>query len=65
MRLDELFNMPLNEDGKIVQGVNTTQDVKLGEIPRQAKKFGNRVDDGGHPPVLRTNGTFEKPSNSK
>ena len=29
----------INEDGKIVPGVNTTVDVKQGETERQAKKF--------------------------
>lgn len=29
----------INEDGKIVPGVNTTPDVKPGETERQAKKF--------------------------
>ena len=29
----------INEDGRIVKGVNTTVDVKPGETERQAKKF--------------------------
>ena len=42
----------LNEDGRIVKGVNTTVDVGVDEIPRQAKKFGNTVDKDGKPPTL-------------
>ena len=56
MRLDEMFCSKLNELGIIVPGVNTTPDVKPGETKRQAVKFGNKVDDGGIPPILRTNG---------
>lgn len=58
MRLWELFNdapcsrSQLNElGGKIVKGVNTTCDVQVGEIARQAAKFGNIVSDQGLPPV--------------
>jgi len=39
------------EDGKIVQGVNTTVDVKPGETERQAAKFGNKMTKNG-PPIL-------------
>lgn len=42
----------INEDGRIVKGVNTTQDVKPGEIQRQAKKFGNKLDKNNQPPLL-------------
>lgn len=42
----------LLEDGRIVKGVNTTVDVDVNEIPRQAEKFGNKVDKGGRPPTL-------------
>ena len=42
----------LNEDGRIVKGVNTTPDVGVDEIPRQAKKFGNSVTKDGVPPTL-------------
>ena len=42
----------LNEDGRIVKGVNTTVDVGPNEIPRQAKKFGNSVSKDGVPPTL-------------
>jgi len=40
------------EWGRIVKGVNTTPDVGVNEIPRQAKKFGNTVDKDGRPPTL-------------
>jgi len=42
----------LNEWGRIVKGVNTTVDVGVDEIPRQAEKFGNKVDKDGKPPTL-------------
>ena len=42
----------LLEDGRIVKGVNTTVDVDVDEIPRQAEKFGNKVDKDGFPPTL-------------
>jgi len=44
----------LSEDGRIVKGVNTTTDVGVGQIPIEAKKFGNTVDRDGHPPTLST-----------
>jgi hypothetical protein len=44
----------LLEDGRIVKGVNTTPDVDVDEIPRQAEKFGNKVDKDGFPPTLTT-----------
>ena len=34
----------LTEDGRIVKGVNTTVDVGPNEIPKQAKKWGFKVD---------------------
>lgn len=40
--------------GRIVKGVNTTQDVGVDEIVTQAKKFGNKVDSDGRPPQLRS-----------
>lgn len=53
MRLWELFGWPapqvVQEDGRIVQGVNTTCDVGVDEIIRQAAKFGNAVDRDGRP----------------
>ena len=50
MRLGDL----LNEDGRIVKGVNTTVDVGPNEIKTQAAKFGNTVDKDGRPPTLST-----------
>lgn len=48
MRFREL----ISEEGLIVPGVNTTADVKPGEIRRQAAKFGMVVTDGGVPPIV-------------
>jgi 5'(3')-deoxyribonucleotidase len=42
----------LSEDGRIVKGVNTTVDVGVGQIPIEARKFGNSVDKDGRPPTL-------------
>ena len=42
----------INEDGRIVKGVNTTPDVDTDEIKTQAAKFGNSVDKDGVPPTL-------------
>jgi hypothetical protein len=50
MRLLELFN--LSEDGLVVPGVNTTADVKPGEIARQAAKMGFSVSPDGIPPEV-------------
>ena len=47
MKINEI----IQEDGKIVQGVNTTVDVKPGETERQAAKFGNKITKKG-PPIL-------------
>jgi len=38
--------------GRIVKGVNTTKDVGVDEIKKQAAKFGNKVDRDGRPPTL-------------
>ncbi len=38
--------------GRIVKGVNTTDDVGPNELVRQAAKFGNKVDRDGRPPEL-------------
>jgi hypothetical protein len=46
----------LNEDGRIVKGVNTTVDVSVNQTKIEAKKFGNTVTVDGFPPVLRSNG---------
>lgn len=45
-------NNQVNEDGKIIPGVNTTVDVQPGETERQAAKFGNKLDSKGRPPLL-------------
>jgi hypothetical protein len=50
----------INEDGRVVKGVNTTIDVGVGEIPRQAAKYGNDVSINGFPPFLRTDGKVQK-----
>ena len=42
----------IKEDGRIVKGVNTTDDVGPNEIKKQAAKFGNTVDKDGRPPTL-------------
>tara|TARA_R110000851_G_scaffold18465_2_gene58094 strand:- start:1306 stop:2484 length:1179 start_codon:yes stop_codon:yes gene_type:complete len=42
----------VKEDGRIVQGVNTSPDVGVGQIPIEAAKLGNTVDKGGVPPTL-------------
>ena len=42
----------VNEDGKIVKGVNTTADVQPGETQRQSVKFGNKLNSKGEPPLL-------------
>ena len=54
MTLDELFPLPLTEDGRIVKGVNTTCDVGTDEIARQARKFGFKVSKDGLPVTLYT-----------
>ena len=46
--------------GKIVKGVNTTPDVGVDEIPRQAAKFKIRVSRDGYPPVARSDGKITK-----
>ena len=42
----------IEEHGRIVQGVNTTDDVGPNEIKTQTAKFGNTVDKDGRPPTL-------------
>lgn len=46
------YSKQVNEDGRIVKGVNTTADVGTDEIKKQAEKFGNKVDKDGRPPQL-------------
>ena len=43
----------LKEDGRIVKGVNTTVDVDTDQTAKEAAKFGNSVDSGGVPPLIR------------
>jgi hypothetical protein len=42
----------ISEWGKIVPGVNTTVDVKPGEISRQGAKMGFSLDANGLPPLI-------------
>ena len=42
----------MDEQGRIVKGVNTTVDVDTNEIIKQAKKFRNTVDKDGRPSTL-------------
>ncbi len=46
--------------GKIVKGVNTTVDVGVNEIPKQAAKWGFSVSRTGVPPIVNTNGSISK-----
>lgn len=56
-------NEHINEDGRVVDGVNTTVDVAADETQTQAAKFGNAVDAGGIPPSICETG--ETPQVSK
>jgi hypothetical protein len=67
MRLCEIFDQTqivISEDGgvgRVVPGVNTTPDVGPGEIKKQAKKWGFRVNKDGRPPIIRADGkTYKK-----
>ena len=42
----------VNEDGRIVKGVNTTVDVGVNQIPIESSKLGFKVDKEGRPPTL-------------
>ena len=56
MRLTELRRKKLDDDAAgvgIITKQNTTKDVKPGEIGRQAKKFGFKLNKKGRPPKLR------------
>lgn len=61
-------NNCVKEDGRIVKGVNTTVDVGVNEIPRQAEKFGNKVSKDGYPPsmspIVKPKATTVKENNS-
>lgn len=50
MRYFELVN---ENGGRVVKDVNTTVDVDIDEITKQAKKFGNHVTKDGYPPLIR------------
>jgi hypothetical protein len=50
------FEDILNEDGRIVKGVNTTVDVGPNEIQTQAAKWGYDVTKDGFAPTLSSNG---------
>jgi len=52
------------EEGLIVQGINTTVDVKPGEITRQGAKMGFRLDANGLPPLIYGGGHHKKSSAS-
>ena len=43
--------------GRVVKGVNTTPDVGVDAVKKQAAKFGNRVDRDGRPPLLNSRAT--------
>ena len=68
MRLLDIIDRPdiaagLQESGgagRVVKGVNTTPDVGVDEIPRQAAKFKIKVTRDGYPPVARTDGKIPK-----
>jgi putative chitinase len=45
-------NVIFEESSRVVKGVNTTADIGVDEIKKQAKKFGNTVDKDGYPPIL-------------
>jgi len=40
--------------GRVVKGVNTTPDVGVDAIKKQAAKFGNKVDRDGKPPLMHS-----------
>ena len=61
LNLVKQFDIKLDEDGRIVRGVNTTVDVDTDEIKVQSVKFGNTVTVGGEPPFLRTDGVAPEP----
>lgn len=59
MKLSDLFAESAGV-GKIVKGVNTTNDVGPNEIQKQAAKFKMTVDANGNPPVANTNGELNE-----
>lgn len=50
--------------GRVVKGVNTTQDVGVDEIKKQAAKFGNEVNKDGYPPLLNKKAKKNTTSNT-
>lgn len=56
----------INENGaRIVKGVNTTCDVGVDEIRKQAAKFGNTVDRDGRPAHEMDEGIFSRKEQPK
>ncbi len=55
----------ISEEGLIVQGINTTADVKPGEITRQGAKLGFELDAAGLPPLIYGGGHQKKSSPPK
>jgi len=53
----------INEQGRIVQGVNTTCDVGVNQTKIEAAKLGHTVTVGGVPPILKTNGKTKTVNN--
>ena len=47
-----ILESSIQEDGRVVKGVNTTVDVDTDEIAVQSAKFGNSVDADGVPPTI-------------
>ena len=47
-----LTNSTNESCGRIVKDVNTTVDVGMDEITKQAAKFGNKVSRDGYPPII-------------
>lgn len=45
----DLIRSLINEDGRIVRGVNTTVDVDVDQTQVEAGKFGNEVSIDGKP----------------
>ena len=55
----------ISEEGLIVSGINTTVDVKPGEITRQGAKMGFNLDANGLPPLIYGGGSQPKSSPPK
>ena len=51
--------------GRIVNGVNTTTDVRPGGIKKQAAKLGFDTSTDGVPPKIQSNGKVDRMSNKK